>query len=503
MSSPARILVVDDNEAVRAATRRALEAAGYETFEAPDGEEAVRIAGRQQPDLILMDVTMPRLGGLEALQRIKADLKLSTAYVIIVSGSRVDTDSQVRGLETGADGYLVRPISNRELVARVQSMLRIKAAEDAVRQKEAQLRALVASNFDGMLVVDRQGKALFANPAACELLNRSQQMIEGQTMDLPLMPGELTELDLQGRDGQRRIVELRVAELDWQGQPAFLAALRDITRRKQAEDEIRVLNAQLEQRVEARTRELREVQEKLLRHERLAVLGQLAGSVAHELRSPLAVIANAAYFLKLVLPGADSKVKDYLNLIEREIHNADKIVTDLLGFSSARRAEREAIHIEDLAARALERFPPPAAVTVTVDFPPTLTPVYVDPRQVEQVLGNLVVNACQAMPDGGHLTLSAAAQADQILVAVADTGTGILPENLGRLFEPLFTTKSQGIGLGLAVCQRLVEVNAGRIEAHSSGVPGQGATFRIYLPCSPESECQTEGGAHGVQHPGR
>ena len=180
-----------------------------------------------------------------------------------------------------------------------------------------------------------------------------------------------------------------------------------VTERKRAEEEIRRLNADLEQRVEARTRELRDTQEQLVRQERLAVLGQLAGGVGHELRNPLTIINNAVYFLKLVQPDANEKIKEYLGLIDIETHTAEKIITDLLDFARIKSVDPEPVSVSELVQRVLERYPPTASVTVTQDFPPGLPKFLADPRQMEQVLGNLTVNACQAMPEGGELTFSA------------------------------------------------------------------------------------------------
>ncbi|MFZ5909924.1 MAG: two-component system sensor histidine kinase NtrB, partial [Chloroflexota bacterium] len=142
--------------------------------------------------------------------------------------------------------------------------------------------------------------------------------------------------------------------------------------------------------------------------------------------------------------------------------------------------------------RTLERFPAPEGVRVTLDLPGDLPPVFADPRQVEQVLGNLVVNACQAMPQGGQLLVLSRVEgsviSDQctdddrqwVRIAVRDTGVGIPPENLEKIFEPLFTTKPKGIGLGLAVSRKLAEANGGRIEVQSEA--GVGSTFTLYLP---------------------
>ncbi|MFH2104371.1 MAG: PAS domain S-box protein [Chloroflexota bacterium] len=250
--------------------------------------------------------------------------------------------------------------------------------------------------------------------------------------------------------------------------------------RKRSEDSIKSYSEKLEMEVQQRSRELHEAQEKLVRQEKLAILGQLSGSVGHELRNPLGVMANAVYLLKLIQPDANEMVIEYLSILEAEIHTSDKIITDLLEFSRTKSVDREPTPAADLIKRVLERYPAPEGITVSLKVPASLPPLFVDPGHIEQVFGNLVVNACQAMPNGGRLSLSARRQKDMLAIAVSDTGTGISPENMARLFEPLFTTKTKGIGLGLAVCRKLVEANMGRIETRSE--PGEGTTFTVSLP---------------------
>jgi len=202
------------------------------------------------------------------------------------------------------------------------------------------------------------------------------------------------------------------------------------------------------------------------------------------LRNPLAVIVNAVYFLKLVQPEADEKIKDYLGMIERETRTAEMIIADLLDFARVQAAEREAVSVSEIVQRVLARYPAPASVTVSLDFPPDLPMVFADPRQMEQALGNLTVNACQAMPKGGELVISVQCSVISentfVAISVRDSGVGIPPENMKKLFEPLFTTKAKGIGLGLAVSQKLAEANGGRIEVQSE--PGVGSTFTLWLP---------------------
>ena len=202
--------------------------------------------------------------------------------------------------------------------------------------------------------------------------------------------------------------------------------------------------------------------------------------MGHELRNPLAVIKSAVYYLKLVQPDADDKTSQYFDMIEREVRTSEKIITDLLDFARNSSGERESISIPELVRLTLERFPVPQPISIVLELPADLPKLYVDPRQMEQVLGNLVVNACQAMGESGKLTISAKRQEELVAIAVKDTGAGITPENMQKLFEPLFTTKPKGIGLGLAVSRKLAEANEGRIEVQSE--PGKGSTFTLYGP---------------------
>jgi signal transduction histidine kinase len=254
--------------------------------------------------------------------------------------------------------------------------------------------------------------------------------------------------------------------------------------RKWAEVEIQVLNKELEQRVEDRTRELRDAQERLVRQERLATLGQLAGSVGHELRNPLGVMSNAVYFLKMTQPDASAQVREYLGIIENEIRTSNKIVTDLLDFTRIKSVEKVQTAVYELVRQTLERYPVPATVQVQLEIPAELPPVFADPQHVIQILGNLTLNACQAMKADGRLLIRAVSSEvdgkSSVAISVIDNGLGIPPENMAKLFEPLFTTKPNGIGLGLAVSQKLAGANGGRIEVQSE--PGQGSTFTLYLP---------------------
>jgi PAS domain S-box-containing protein len=269
----------------------------------------------------------------------------------------------------------------------------------------------------------------------------------------------------------------------------------DVTERKRAEDKILRLNEELETKVEERTSQLLEVQEELVRKEKLSILGQLSGSVGHELRNPLGVMSNALYFLKMVLAEADETVKEYLDIIRREIDNSLRIITDLLDFARTKAPRITVMTVRELTDKSLGRCSIPEKVDLQIEIPDDLFLLRVDPLQMEQVLQNLIMNAVQAMPDGGTLRIAARPAraihesprqnsthepADFVEIIVTDTGEGISSENMKKLFQPLFTTKAKGIGLGLVVCRNLVENNGGRIEVESE--PGKGTTFTMVLP---------------------
>ena len=285
-----------------------------------------------------------------------------------------------------------------------------------------------------------------------------------RTMGLPILDG-------------RKVVKIR-------------GIFQDITERKNFEDALQNYNAHLETEVQQQTRELREIQDQLVRQERLATMGQLAGSIGHELRNPLGVITNAIYFLKAFDPGASGKVKEYLDIIEKEARISDKIITDLLDFTRIKSLDLRPGSVSELIRQSLERFPPPEAIKVTLNIPADLPQIYADPQHVIQIFTNLISNACQAMISAdslwddpsnvGELTVSASRLGDMIKIEIQDTGMGISPENMKKLFEPLFTTKTKGIGLGLAVSRKLTEANGGRIEVQSQ--LGAGSIFSVYLP---------------------
>lgn len=255
-------------------------------------------------------------------------------------------------------------------------------------------------------------------------------------------------------------------------------------RRRNAEEELLQTHEQVlaqTEELKERTQQLVEAQEELVHREKLAFLGQLAANVGNELRNPLGVMNNAIFFLKTVQPEADDTVQEYLGIIDKEIDNSLKIVTDFLDFAQTKTPLIERVPARALIAASLARCAIPENIELRDEVPQSLPPLKVDPEQIGQVLQNLIVNSVQAMPAGGTLTLRGDRNGNgQVRLEVIDTGEGISPENMKHLFQPLFTTKSRGIGLGLVICRNLIEAGGGRIEVESE--VGKGTTFSLLLP---------------------
>lgn len=229
--------------------------------------------------------------------------------------------------------------------------------------------------------------------------------------------------------------------------------------------------------------ELRRMEDELVHQEKLALLGQVADTVGHELRNPLGVISNAVYFLQAALADADETTREYLDIIKDEVADAERIVSDLLDAVRTKPPRPERVEVGGLIGRALDRCEIPASVTVTLDVPGVLPTVGVDPSQLHQVLWNLITNGVEAMPDGGVLNIRAVEDraAKTVTVSIQNSGSAIPPEHQGRLFQPMFTTKARRVGLGLVVVKKLTQANGGSVGVESE--PGRGSTFTVSLPC--------------------
>jgi signal transduction histidine kinase len=228
--------------------------------------------------------------------------------------------------------------------------------------------------------------------------------------------------------------------------------------------------------------ELEAAQAQLLRQERLAAVGQLASTVGHELRNPLAVVSNVLYLLEAGAgPDAPEGTRRHLATAKREVAAATVIVSDLLDYSAGRAPITAPVAIPDLVSEVLSVVPPPAGVRVDREDEVDAV-IDADHDQIRQVLLNLITNAYDAMPDGGVLTVSSAPASGSVQITVTDTGEGMTAQAQEKIFTPFYTSKTRGIGLGLAVTRRIVEAHGGEITVHS--VPSAGSSFTITVPAA-------------------
>ncbi len=233
--------------------------------------------------------------------------------------------------------------------------------------------------------------------------------------------------------------------------------------------------------IRAMVGDLLQAQEKLLALERLATLGRFSGNISHELRNPLAVIDSSVFYLKTKLKDADGKVHEHLDRIKLGVANSTAIIESLLNLTRMTPPVLNKLDLAAVVRDAVAAAKLPEAVTSRMEFPEGELPVSGDPEQLRMAFKNIIKNAIESMTSGGTLTVTVRA-ADRGLaeVSFADTGQGIAAEDLKKVFQPLFTRKAKGIGLGLSITREIVEKHGGAIEAMSE--PGKGATFVVRLP---------------------
>ena len=374
--------------------------------------------------------------------------------------------------------------------------------EAQVREAERLTKAILDNLPDIAWLKDPEGRFLLVNqPLAAAAGKAHPEELVGRT-DLDFWPRRLADqyraddeiiiatgksmrieepiVYASGRNGWIETVKTRI--VDDAGKVLGTTGIsRDITERKRAEQDMRSMTDELERRVLERTAELAEAQENLVRQERLAILGQLAGGVAHQIRNPLAAIMNAAYVLKRhLLPEQHPNVGDAIGIIHDEVRHANIIITGLLDYARVRTPDRHPASLVDMLERILGADWIPPGVRVVRDLPPSGTVILsVDTDQLQGAISNLVRNAIDAMPDGGELGVELGAREEEVIITVSDTGTGLSPQVRAHLFEPLHSTKPLGIGLGLVTARRFVEAHGGKI-LHVD-VP-KGARFEVRLP---------------------
>lgn len=261
----------------------------------------------------------------------------------------------------------------------------------------------------------------------------------------------------------------------------------DVTDLRNMEAQLKNYAESLEQMVEARAAELKKAQKSLLVKERLAVLGHFAGSISHELRNPLAVLESSAYFLKMKLGQSDEKIDQHLNYISSNVKKSTAIIESLLNLSRMEKPKTESTGLNDLVLETLRSSAIPDTVNVHSSLPQPPVFIDIDGEQIRIALKNMINNAVQAMDGQGALTVKVIVMDEQRTdIEINDTGSGIAPDHIEKIFEPLFTTKARGIGFGLSITKMIIENHGGTI--HVNSIPGKGTTFTISLRNQGRSE---------------
>ena len=295
------------------------------------------------------------------------------------------------------------------------------------------------------------------------------------------------------KDGTTIPIEVSANYVEFENTAYNFSFCSDISERKRAEDERARYRDHLEELVAERTTALEAAHRRLLQQERLATLGQLTATVSHELRNPLGTVRSSVFSIREQSGTLDAATAEMFNRAERGIVRCDRIIEELLDYTRARQAVLLAMQIDEWIGQVLDeqRLPPGISLrrrlTAAIQVP-------IDSEKLRRCLINLITNACQAMednePPGGELTVETRVAGQRVEIRVLDTGPGMPPDHLERIFEPLYSTKGFGIGLGLPVVRQVAEAHGGGIEIQSQ--PDHGTTATLWLPLEAATEPRPE-----------
>jgi PAS domain S-box-containing protein len=499
------ILNVDDNEDVRSFRTFLLTQAGYRVIEAATGNEALRLAKKENPELILLDVNLPDISGLEVCRRIKFDKLTASIPVLQISAAYVTNHDRVRGLENGADNYLSTPVDPDVLTATIKSMLRLRQTQAALQremmERERSEQALRAADKLITAIVQASPLAVFAlepsgiitswNPAAERIFGWSEDEVINN--ELPIVPPAKKEtwqklfsttlwgdsltgvsMTMQRKDGTMIDTSVSIASFDSEGAGnGVIVIVEDVTHRKQ-------LEAQLRQA------------------QKMESIGTLAGGVAHDFNNVLTGVIGFTDLMMSRLSPSDP----FYNPLQQVRKLGDRAATltrQLLAFARRQVLDFKNVSLNAAITDSLKFLGRVIGehIELKLDLNADVYTIHADVAQIEQVLTNLCINARDAMPRGGRLVIETknitldetyvdnhpdAKTGNYVMLAVTDNGEGMDQATRERIFEPFFTTKEfgKGTGLGLAMVYGIIKQHGGLIYVYSE--PGLGTSFKIYLP---------------------
>jgi len=486
------ILIVEDEGIVARDIERQLADLGYEPLGiAVTGEDAIALAGRLRPRLVLMDIHLAgEMDGIAAAAAIRAAFGipcvLLTAYA---TDEVVDRAKLAEPL-----GYVIKPFDQQSLRATIEIALHKDAIDVRIRQSESRYRAVVESAQDAIVTADVQGNLVGWSPSATRLFGYSDVEALGQPMAM-LIParhqdalragmrrlqsadeagtlGQTREMTGRRKDGSEVQLELSLAAWGTAEGWFVTGMMRDITERKALEGQF-------------------------LQAQKMEAVGLLAGGVAHEVNNLLTVMLG---YTEVLAEGLHSETdRSAAAKVIKAGHRAAAITKQLLAYSRKRVVRTSVVDVNTVVADVSQLLAPLIGerIHLSVVAEPDLPAVRVDAGQIEQVLMNLTMNARDAMPDGGRLTIATedveldgtatflmgpAVPGRYVRVSVVDTGVGMTEETRRRAVDPFFTTKDvgKGSGLGLSTVYGIVKQSSGYLGIDSE--PGRGSTFSVYLP---------------------
>jgi len=486
------ITIVDSNDNLSFVNKAFAGMLGYEKEELL-GANLRKLVDKEGFEKIRKE-TEARKKGVTSRYEIKLYCKSGDPHIVQVSASPFwDADGNFAGT-----------------LAIIMDVTERKKMEERLRESEERLRSLIEYAPDAIYINDLNGKILEGNRQA-EILTgyEKEELIGKSILEAGLLPekyvpkaieavqknlsGQRTgpdEFELIRKDGSRVFVEISTIPIKSGQRIEILGIARDITERKQMQKKLEEYSQHLEALVEQRTRQLKEAQEKLIKSERLAAVGEVAAMVGHDLRNPLTGIKGATYYLKTKLYSkVDEKTREMLELIEADIEYANKIITDLLEYSREVHLELTETNPKTIITETLHLIKAPKNIQI-INRTRREPKIKIDIEKMARVFHNLVINAIDAMPNGGKLTITSRKTNDAVKFIFKDTGIGMTKETMEKIFTPFFTTKAKGMGLGLPICKRIIEAHGGKITVESA--VGEGTTFTLTLPIKPETK--KEGG---------
>jgi two-component system, cell cycle sensor histidine kinase and response regulator CckA len=424
--------------------------------------DALAAVATKRVDAIILDLNLPDSTGIETLKKLR---DAEEEIPIVVLSASDQPELRRTALAEGAQDF----IGKNEPAARLLSRSILYAVErhKALSQHRA-VERLVSATPDALIVTDEAGVVRFVNPAARHLLDVDQGTLIDQALGRSVREGEVTEIEIP-RSEESRTAEIRVAQIEWQRSPAYLTSLRDITDRKK-------LTAQV------------------LHMQRMESIGLLAGGIAHDFNNLLVSIFGRAEAI-FDQVDADSPMSREVSSLLDAAERAAALTKQLLIFARRQRITPRVIDIGDvvIGIERMIRRTMPESIEFVVVVDDDLWPVVADATQIEQVILNLAINARDAMSGAGRLAIEIGnrhldertetlTSGDYVEIRVSDTGIGIAPKDLPRIFEPFYTTKEpgRGTGLGLSTSYGVLRQIDGDITVESR--LGKGTTFRILLP---------------------